>query len=137
MSEIDDIFNKPKSSKKRPAPDTVLDSSQKKQKVDSKKPKLVPKKNNPRAEIQQFKDSRGTGPRRKTEEGWSIYKEDELGINDEGGGTALLATLVLSLILKIPRYARSTVNAVSRTAKQQVFSLPHHSRFLTCCNATF
>ncbi|KZV63283.1 DUF1764-domain-containing protein [Peniophora sp. CONT] len=34
-----------------------------------------------------FKDSRGTGPRKKTEEGFSIYKEDELGIQDEGGDT--------------------------------------------------
>jgi len=38
---------------------------------------------------QRFKDSRGSGPRRKTEEGWSIYKEDELGIGDEGGDTPL------------------------------------------------
>ncbi|KAJ3737070.1 hypothetical protein DFJ43DRAFT_1049098 [Lentinula guzmanii] len=39
-------------------------------------------------EEEKFKDSRGTGPRRKTEEGWSIYKADELGIkdDDEGGG---------------------------------------------------
>ncbi|KAG8855511.1 hypothetical protein FRB96_007015 [Tulasnella sp. 330] len=33
-----------------------------------------------------FADSRGAGPRRKTEEGFLIYKEDELGIRDEGGG---------------------------------------------------
>ncbi|KAF8518710.1 hypothetical protein BU17DRAFT_48353 [Hysterangium stoloniferum] len=36
-----------------------------------------------------FRDSRGTGPRRKTEDGFSIYKEDELGIGDEGGDTPL------------------------------------------------
>ncbi|KAE9410946.1 DUF1764-domain-containing protein [Gymnopus androsaceus JB14] len=38
-----------------------------------------------------FKDSRGSGPRRKTEEGWSIYKVDELGIgdDDQGGDTPL------------------------------------------------
>ncbi|KAI0793399.1 hypothetical protein C8Q75DRAFT_750060 [Abortiporus biennis] len=36
-----------------------------------------------------FKDSRGTGPRRKTEEGFSIYKEDELGITGQGGDTPL------------------------------------------------
>ncbi|KAH7107373.1 DUF1764-domain-containing protein [Auriculariales sp. MPI-PUGE-AT-0066] len=36
-----------------------------------------------------FTDSRGSGPRRKTEEGWSIFKEDELGIRDEGGDTPL------------------------------------------------
>jgi len=38
---------------------------------------------------ERFKDSRGTGPRRKTEEGFSIYKEDELGITDQGGDTPL------------------------------------------------
>ncbi|EJD52886.1 hypothetical protein AURDEDRAFT_119721 [Auricularia subglabra TFB-10046 SS5] len=36
-------------------------------------------------EDDRFRDSRGTGPRKKTEEGWSVYKEDELGINDAGG----------------------------------------------------
>ncbi|THU91761.1 DUF1764-domain-containing protein [Dendrothele bispora CBS 962.96] len=38
---------------------------------------------------EKFKDSRGTGPRRKTEEGWSIYKVDELGIDEESGGSPL------------------------------------------------
>ncbi|EJU03479.1 hypothetical protein DACRYDRAFT_105640, partial [Dacryopinax primogenitus] len=33
-----------------------------------------------------FRDSRGNEPRRKTEEGWNVYKEDELGIGKEGGG---------------------------------------------------
>lgn len=56
-------------------------------------------------DVDKFRDSRGTGPRacniypmykldiqpmdstgRKTEEGFSIYKEDELGIGDRGGG---------------------------------------------------
>jgi len=113
MSEIDDIFAKrpastsvvpPKeeqkkrrtkqkqapemktselSSNKRPAPETVVDPSshtaplQKKSKVRADK------------DIDKFKDSRGNGPRRKTEEGWLIYKEDELGINDVGGDTPL------------------------------------------------
>ncbi|CUA70106.1 hypothetical protein RSOLAG22IIIB_00452 [Rhizoctonia solani] len=38
---------------------------------------------------ERFRDSRGTGPRRRTEEGYAIYKEDELGINNEGGDTPL------------------------------------------------
>ncbi|KAI0670014.1 hypothetical protein C8Q78DRAFT_1038748 [Trametes maxima] len=42
-----------------------------------------------REEEERFKDSRGTGPRRKTEEGFSIYKEDELGITEQGGDTPL------------------------------------------------
>ncbi|KAF9458218.1 hypothetical protein BDZ94DRAFT_124477 [Collybia nuda] len=37
----------------------------------------------------QLKDSRGVGPRRKTTEGWFVYKEDELGIHDKGGDTPL------------------------------------------------
>ncbi|KAF7310738.1 hypothetical protein HMN09_00616800 [Mycena chlorophos] len=100
-NEIDDIFE----SKKRPAPsdsaapskkrqkrsapvDTPSDASHssKKNKTDPKPTTKPPKKQD---DIQKFKDSRGTGPRRKTEEGFAIYKEDELGINDEGGDTPL------------------------------------------------
>ncbi|EEB97719.1 hypothetical protein MPER_02907 [Moniliophthora perniciosa FA553] len=74
--------------------ETIVDpsaqlSSSKRQKIDkkvkeskSKSDKLDPV----REDEENFKDSRGTGPRRKTDEGWSIYKEDELGINNEGGG---------------------------------------------------
>ncbi|KAJ7431826.1 hypothetical protein B0H11DRAFT_1941227 [Mycena galericulata] len=116
MSEIDDIFamrpvastsaivpakkkHKPKekpssekstpaaSSKKRLVPETVIDPSTrppppKKTKLD--KPSVVV--GSAKEDTEKFKDSRGSGPRRKTEEGWSIYKEDELGIGDDGGG---------------------------------------------------
>ncbi|KAJ6627125.1 hypothetical protein B0H10DRAFT_1995540, partial [Mycena sp. CBHHK59/15] len=96
MSEIDDIFAKrpvastsvivpskkkrkekqvPENnttvalSKKRPAPETIVDPSV----------RAPPQKRaNPINLL-----------RRKTEEGWSIYKEDELGIGDEGGDTPL------------------------------------------------
>jgi len=34
-----------------------------------------------------FKDSRGTGPRKKTEEGYRVFKEDELGIDATAGDT--------------------------------------------------
>ncbi|KAJ7139927.1 hypothetical protein C8R44DRAFT_765810 [Mycena epipterygia] len=119
MSEIDDIFAKrpvastsaivpPKkkqktkekpspektattgSSKKRPAPETIIDPSArapplKRTKLD--KPATVAGLE--KDDTERFKDSRGSGPRRKTEEGWSIYKEDELGIGDEGGDTPL------------------------------------------------
>ncbi|GJJ10917.1 hypothetical protein Clacol_005146 [Clathrus columnatus] len=37
---------------------------------------------------ERFQDSRGTGPRRRTEEGYGIYKEDELGISEGGGDNA-------------------------------------------------
>ena len=60
-----------------------------------------------REDLDRFKDSRGTGPSessfgskakfywklyvfgsagRRTDEGFLVYKEDELGIQDEGGG---------------------------------------------------
>ncbi|RXW24800.1 hypothetical protein EST38_g1065 [Candolleomyces aberdarensis] len=86
----------PATSKKRPAPETIVDPSvqisQKRQKTElpseqGAKQKSKPKKN--KEEEEAFRDSRGTGPRRKTDEGWNIYKEDELGISNEGGDTHL------------------------------------------------
>ena len=70
-----------------------------------------------REEEERFKDSRGSGPRtsqfffekypctshtlaatgRKTEEGFSIFKEDELGINDEGGGESYDSLLAIRI----------------------------------------
>jgi len=47
----------------------------------------APKKE--KEDLDRFRDSRGTGPRRKTEEGFSIFKEAELDINPEAGGTPL------------------------------------------------
>ncbi|KIY45436.1 DUF1764-domain-containing protein [Fistulina hepatica ATCC 64428] len=60
-------------------------------KTPSHKPSTLKKNSKPPTGDDQatFRDSRGTGPRRKTEEGWSIYKEDELGIGNEGGDTPL------------------------------------------------
>ncbi|PFH54612.1 hypothetical protein AMATHDRAFT_134132 [Amanita thiersii Skay4041] len=82
-------------STKRPLPETVVDSSSliqsKRSKADkSTKVNQKPKNNKSEAVTEaKFKDSRGTGPRRRTEEGWLIYKEDELGIHDDGGDTPL------------------------------------------------
>ncbi|KAI0257386.1 DUF1764-domain-containing protein [Lactifluus subvellereus] len=83
---------------KRPPPEIVLDPSIQLSHVStskaishdrpgcpSKKRKLV----ETRQDQDKFRDSRGTVPRRKTEEGFSIYKEDELGINAEAGDTPL------------------------------------------------
>ncbi|KAF7320253.1 hypothetical protein MKEN_00809900 [Mycena kentingensis (nom. inval.)] len=88
MSEIDQIFT---NKKKRAAAVHESLPSHKKRKLDTKKqPEAKKPKQRPQKEdLDRFKDSRGTGPRRKTEEGFSIYKEDELGINDEGGDTPL------------------------------------------------
>ncbi|KAH9857886.1 hypothetical protein C2E23DRAFT_891850 [Lenzites betulinus] len=86
---------------KRKVPETVFDPSaavglpsakeaktRKADKPATSAAKLAkPKKN--REDDDRFKDSRGTGPRRKTEEGFSIFKEDELGITDQGGDTPL------------------------------------------------
>ncbi|KAI0335417.1 hypothetical protein GY45DRAFT_1366983 [Cubamyces sp. BRFM 1775] len=94
---------------KRKVPETVFDPSaalpsakeSKPRKADKaavsaaakpKKPKLD------REEEQRFKDSRGTGPRRKTEEGFAIYKEDELGITDQGGGQSSVRALTRPLL---------------------------------------
>ncbi|CAE6436718.1 unnamed protein product [Rhizoctonia solani] len=76
---------------KRKVPETVVDPSTE---VESKSKKLKPSKQGKKSAVvdsddERFRDSRGTGPRRKTEEGFFIYKEDELGINDEGGDTPL------------------------------------------------
>ncbi|KAL1749032.1 hypothetical protein HDZ31DRAFT_59626 [Schizophyllum fasciatum] len=48
----------------------------------SKKPK-------PSADDEKFKDSKGSRSRRQTDEGWSIYKVDELGIDETAGDTPL------------------------------------------------
>ncbi|EPT04223.1 hypothetical protein FOMPIDRAFT_1021927 [Fomitopsis schrenkii] len=91
---------------KRRVPETVLDPSVNPQPVTSKAtpPKYIKaakleklaaggattkrSKVDKEAEAR-FRDSRGNGPRRKTEEGFAIYKEDELGISDTGGNTPL------------------------------------------------
>ncbi|CAK5279989.1 unnamed protein product [Mycena citricolor] len=87
--EIENASKSSSSSKKRAAPETVVDTSsrpvpaQKKIKLAKYPPAPVIGKE----EENKFTDSRGSGPKRKTEEGWTIYKEDELGIKDEGGGS--------------------------------------------------
>lgn len=76
---------------KRKIPETVVDPSlevegkAKKSKTSKKEKKSA----GVDSDDERFRDSRGTGPRRRTEEGYAIYKEDELGINDEGGDTPL------------------------------------------------
>ncbi|KAG2023322.1 hypothetical protein CC2G_000987 [Coprinopsis cinerea AmutBmut pab1-1] len=92
--------NQPKekeSSKKRPAPETIVDPSQQVASAKRHKPntaldgdgKKSKKKKVDKEEEEKFKDSRGTSGRRTTEEGWTIYNEDELGISHEGGDTPL------------------------------------------------
>ncbi|KAJ7783565.1 hypothetical protein DFH07DRAFT_1054787 [Mycena maculata] len=102
------------SSKKRPAPETILDPStrpppQKKSKVD--KPAIVA--GSEKDDTERFKDSRGSGPRRKTEEGWSIYKEDELGIGDDGGGVLHMPFFSLPHVLQTHLFVHLIVTAVS------------------------
>ncbi|KAI9062961.1 DUF1764-domain-containing protein [Trametes sanguinea] len=84
---------------KRKVPETVFDPSaslpsikEAKTRKADKSAGAAPKAKKPkkdREEEERFKDSRGTGPRRTTEEGFAIYKEDELGITDQGGDTPL------------------------------------------------
>lgn len=90
-----------KSSTKRPAPETIVDlsvslpSASKKQKRDPSSSKMDDakiqklKKSPKSQEDDGFTDSRGIGPRKRTEEGWAVYREDELGITNEGGDTPL------------------------------------------------
>ncbi|CDO72349.1 hypothetical protein BN946_scf184977.g46 [Trametes cinnabarina] len=83
---------------KRKVPETVFDPSASlpSLKANARKPHStvgappnVKKPKKVREDEARFKDSRGTGPRRTTEEGFAIYKEDELGITDQGGDTPL------------------------------------------------
>ncbi|KAG1755135.1 uncharacterized protein EDB91DRAFT_275006 [Suillus paluster] len=86
-----------KTLKKRPLPETVVDpslkssSSSKRPKVDalasSQHEKTLHETR--KEDEDRFKDSRGFGPRRKTDDGFNIYKEDELGISNTGGDTPL------------------------------------------------
>ncbi|KAJ7597178.1 hypothetical protein C8J56DRAFT_919417 [Mycena floridula] len=75
------------SSRKRAVPETFIDPSARIS--NTKRPKVASAKSALEPDDKKFQDSRGSGPRRKTEEGWSIYKEDELGIGDTGGDTPL------------------------------------------------
>ncbi|KAF8343876.1 uncharacterized protein EI90DRAFT_2845666, partial [Cantharellus anzutake] len=77
--------------KQRQIPETIVDPSialSKKRKrgegdgKDSQSSNVIPLDD----DLAKFVDSRGTGPRRRTEEGYLIYKEDELGIRESGGG---------------------------------------------------
>ncbi|KAG9098744.1 hypothetical protein FRC06_006021 [Ceratobasidium sp. 370] len=77
---------------KRKLPETVVDPSLEaepkvKKSKEGKKAKVAVRAEN--SDDERFRDSRGTGPRRRTEEGYAIYKEDELGIGMEGGDTPL------------------------------------------------
>ncbi|PBL00748.1 DUF1764-domain-containing protein [Armillaria gallica] len=84
---------------KKRVPETIVDSSsfivsapkRIKQTKGSDRSKIKPTKSKKDSKDteERFKDSRGSGPRRKTEEGWSVYKEDELGMTNEGGDTPL------------------------------------------------
>ncbi|KAG8746835.1 hypothetical protein FRC10_003357 [Ceratobasidium sp. 414] len=77
---------------KRKLPETVVDPSlaaepKAKKSKEGRKAKATTGAEN--SDDERFRDSRGTGPRRRTEEGYAIYKEDELGIGTEGGDTPL------------------------------------------------
>ncbi|KAG6846004.1 hypothetical protein H0H87_011052 [Tephrocybe sp. NHM501043] len=73
------------------SPETVIDTSN--NITTSKRPKIQSKPKAAKAAkpsaTEEFSDSRGSRSRKTTEEGWNIYKEDELGIRDEGGDTPL------------------------------------------------
>ncbi|TFK30590.1 hypothetical protein FA15DRAFT_662588 [Coprinopsis marcescibilis] len=104
----------PSPPKKRPIPETIVDPSSqfpsaKRHKSDSKsknEPKVKESKPKAKEEEDRFVDSRGTGSRRTTEEGWSVYKEDELGISHEGGGKPTAAHFFLLFTFLSPQTLR-------------------------------
>ncbi|KAF5377672.1 hypothetical protein D9615_005274 [Tricholomella constricta] len=118
---IDDPTTQPIS---RPTPETVIDFSA--LISTAKRPKVEKKVMHPKSSKQtnadgeaRFTDSRGSRLRKKTEEGWTIYKEDELGIRDEGGGKhAILCSfsLFMSAWTQTRHYAHSTVTVVSEAS---------------------
>lgn len=146
--------------KKQPTPETVVDPSTrlpsaKRAKVStiiSKNPLKSGGKDSSQGDEDRFKDSRGSGLRkcnisflyvtrlipsrgRKTEEGFSIFKEDELGIGDEGGGeTDFLVRILSSPIyyLQTRRCVRLIVNAVCLLFDNRpTFNITRNRRFLT------
>ncbi|EPQ60846.1 DUF1764-domain-containing protein [Gloeophyllum trabeum ATCC 11539] len=102
-SADDPIDDPPKASLKRCLPQTIVDTSSKVEARPAKRPKVErkgtdaleatkqkkSKKGDEKEDEERFRDSRGTGPRRRTEEGFAIYNEDELGISAEAGDTPL------------------------------------------------
>ncbi|CCA74978.1 hypothetical protein PIIN_08958 [Serendipita indica DSM 11827] len=87
-----EIPEDPKSSdkkRKRSEPEEIVDPSLavKKRKVEKSADK--PSKMDRKGEMTKFKDSRGGSGRKRTEEGFLIYTEEELGLNKEGGDTPL------------------------------------------------
>ncbi|WCJ40332.1 hypothetical protein M5689_021255 [Euphorbia peplus] len=78
--EIDDIF----AGKKRKKPEKETEE-------ESKKSKSVKKKNTKKSK--ESEEGRFTDPpsrsRKKTEDGFTVYTEEELGIKSNGGGTKL------------------------------------------------
>ncbi|EIM92552.1 uncharacterized protein STEHIDRAFT_46745 [Stereum hirsutum FP-91666 SS1] len=133
--EVDPPSDDPKPSKpKRAIPETIVDPSA--QLAVSAPPAKRPKKAKSTEAVKaagkeseaRFKDSRGTGPRRTTEEGFSIYKEDELGIKDEGGGVFspfLLLSRYSPTHLQIHHCAHLTVNVVSASPFAARFTLTY------------
>ncbi|KAF9015306.1 hypothetical protein BDQ17DRAFT_1340825 [Cyathus striatus] len=89
--QTDVVHSEISSSRKRPLPETVIDTSLPTSNAKRRKPDQtgIALKKTTDSEQDKFKDSRGSGSRRQTDEGWSIYKEDELGISNEGGDTPL------------------------------------------------
>jgi len=96
------ITSTQKESKKARVVETVLDTSSKltgklvnvdgtneEAKAKRSKNKTKSLVNNDKDDLKRFQDSRGSGPRLRTEEGFLIYKEEELGITSSGGDTPL------------------------------------------------
>ncbi|KAF9532074.1 hypothetical protein CPB83DRAFT_56702 [Crepidotus variabilis] len=136
-SEIKDAASSSLSpSKKRRQPETVVDTSNnlsgpsKRQKIDdskNSKPGKGEKSKQAQDDLTNFKDSRGSSDRKKTAEGWLVYKEDELGISQEGGGMISLCFSVYftASVLQTPRCVPLIVIAVFKWNE----NLPTNQRY--------
>jgi len=128
----------PSGGKKRPEPETIIDPSSdihhkrpKLDRVSNPPPKLKSKRSTEKDDEAIFKDSRGSTTRkfstilvsqsnlmrsgRTTEEGWLVYKEEELGIREDGGGMfiALMVDTLLNRFFKTLLCAHSIATVVS------------------------
>jgi len=74
----------PESSRKRRLPDTIVDTPHEPPTLPKRRKKY---KSNPKNISEDINTRSNTG--KITEEGWRVYKEDELGINNQGGDTEL------------------------------------------------
>ena len=151
-SEIDDIFAASAPPKKKTK--TSLSQQQKTPTIPDPSKRQAPhkrrrEKKHAKGDHDRFNDSRGSAPRasllshlpssqsppgRKTVDGYSIYKEDELGISTTGGGDHLIRSLFpcSEPVLQTRLFVRLTANAVRLPCLHPAFSHHFHPQVFEC-----